>query len=160
MLEAAEASPAKIKIDLLKSSGFGGFDGIAVVVDLHGYCVFDHSLAPDDEKNVFERWRHVVDPRSDLIEKIGRICHRGTSETQRDGEVRHEPRTKTEIRKTKSNREMRASQKGATKGGNEKSKELREVRVSSFCRASQTGLAHLVRAARGLRAPEWLRELR
>ena len=46
LFEAAEASLAKIKIDLHQSSAFAGFDGICVVIDLHGRCVFDHALAP------------------------------------------------------------------------------------------------------------------
>ncbi len=55
LFEAAEASPGKIKIDLLESSALGGFYGVDVVVDPHGCRVFDHGLAPDGEKNVSSR---------------------------------------------------------------------------------------------------------
>src|SRR5882724_3300964 len=110
LFEAAEASPGKVKIDLLESSALGGFYGVDVVVDLHGCCVFDHGLAPDGEKNVFKRRRHVADLSSDLIGKIGRICHRGT-ERRRTGW------TKSEFgkRNSKTNREIRTAKDEETK---------------------------------------------
>lgn len=107
---------------------------------------------PDGEKNVFKRRWHVVDLSSDHFEKIGGFA---AEAHQRHGRRRGQrAKEQNRIRKTKTNREIRTpKENGATKDGNEKPKELREVRASTFYRASQTGLAHPAQAVRGLRAP-------
>src|SRR6266704_5380247 len=58
--------------------------------------MFDHALTPDCEKNVFERWRHVVDLSADLIQKIGRICHRGT-ERRKKGQRGQDQKRKNDL---------------------------------------------------------------
>ena len=96
LFEAAEASFAKCKIDLLESSALGGFDGVDVLVHLHGCYVFDHGLAPDGEKNVFKRWGHAVDLSSDPIGKIGTICHRSAEGRRRRREKERNSKNKND----------------------------------------------------------------